>query len=119
MTEQQLSEPVRILRHVGRVVLGPTTSSFTLENRDDPSRAEVVLDYQQCKGGIPIFEIASVSGDAPVEVKVVYSEGIEGIDHDTGKQCTLLRRDIFADGEQVTDPSFCFPMPWTPTGVPL
>ncbi|KZM27964.1 uncharacterized protein EKO05_0000690 [Ascochyta rabiei] len=85
MLENPLVEPARILRHAGRVILGSNASSFTLENQGDIStRAEVVLDYQRCEGGIPVFEIACASGATSIGVNIIYSEGIEGIDHDTG-----------------------------------
>jgi hypothetical protein len=86
MAAKSLIEPVRILRHAGRVTSGSDASNFTLENDGDEStQAEVVLDYQQCEGGLPFFEIARASGHSSVDVKVVYSEGIEGIDHATGR----------------------------------
>ncbi|KAF9693241.1 hypothetical protein EKO04_008613 [Ascochyta lentis] len=85
MLEKLLVEPARISRHAGRVTLGTHASSFTLENQGEvPVRAEVVLDYQQCESGVPLFEIACALGTTPIEISVVYSEGIEGIDHDTG-----------------------------------
>ncbi|KAF2623268.1 glycoside hydrolase family 78 protein [Macroventuria anomochaeta] len=85
MAGKPLIEPVRILRHAGRVTLGSNASSFILQNDGVESiQAEVVLDYQQCEGGQPIFEITSASGHSLIEIAVVYSEGIEGIDHATG-----------------------------------
>lgn len=78
--------PARILRHAGSVTIGLDASSFTLETRNDASnRAEVILDYGQCEGGLPTFEVACASGDISIEMDIVYSEGIDGIDHYTGK----------------------------------
>lgn len=85
MTEDRFVEPVCILRHTGLVTLGLNASNFTLRTDANGSTpAELVLDYQQCEGGIPIFEITSASGPGPINLAVVYSEGIEGIDHATG-----------------------------------
>ncbi|KAJ4983545.1 alpha-l-rhamnosidase [Stagonosporopsis vannaccii] len=85
MAEKKLAEPVRVLRHSGLVTLGLNASSFILRNDGDGSTpAEIVLDYQQCEGGIPIFEIKSAAGPSLIDIAVVYSEGVEGIDRTTG-----------------------------------
>ena len=85
MSAKPVVEPARILRHAGRVFLGPYASAFTLKNEGNGSpQAEVVLDYQQCEGGLPIFVIDSVTGSDCVDLAIVYSEGIEGIDHAAG-----------------------------------
>jgi hypothetical protein len=86
MVEHFLIEPARVLRWAGNVELGSRASSFTLETDENESTvAEIVLDYQQCEGGLPIFEIERTSGDGPIKVSIIYSEAVEGIDHDTGR----------------------------------
>jgi hypothetical protein len=93
MIGKLLIEPARILRRAGEVTLDPNALRFTLENHgNDVTRAEVVLDYQQCEGGLPIFVIECASGDGSVEVAIVYSEGIEGVDHETGTNSISMRR---------------------------
>ena len=118
MPDQTVLEPVRILRHAGRVDLGPIASTFMLKNEGDGSSpAEVVLDYQRCEGGLPIFAIDSATGSDAIDVAVVYSEGIEGIDHATGAvEENFSRR--YADGKQVMGRSSYSPMPWTRIAAP-
>ncbi|KAJ8112278.1 hypothetical protein OPT61_g5315 [Boeremia exigua] len=85
MPTRSLIKPVSVLRQTGRVKHGPSVSSFTLENGGvGTTHAEIILDYQQCEGGTPVFEVSSASGEESIGVAVVYSEGIEGIDHATG-----------------------------------
>ena len=117
MTTITLIEPVRTLRHAGRVTFGSNASSFTLENDgDEATRAEIVLDYQQCEGGLPIFEIVCTSGQGSVDANVVYSEGIGGIDHATGKLIKYSQW-LGADEKQATDPSSYSPMLWIHTAA--
>ncbi|KAH7361160.1 Six-hairpin glycosidase-like protein [Pyrenochaeta sp. MPI-SDFR-AT-0127] len=84
MSSSTIVEPTSISRSIGcTTTIGP--SSFTLQNHGDQSQvAEIVLDYGECEGGIPIFEIAQSSGNITMELAIVYSEGIEGIEHKTG-----------------------------------
>lgn len=84
MSSILIVEPLSIYRKTGCTTsIGP--SSFTLQNHGDQSQAAgVILDYSECEGGIPIFEIAYSSGFNTVELAVVYSEGIDGIEHKTG-----------------------------------
>lgn len=90
---QRFIEAQRVVRRVGGVnsTFGGSVSSFTLSNRiDQPYGAEIVLDYEECEGGIPVFEVFEASGNAPIELTVVYSEGIEGVDHEAGSSHLLL-----------------------------
>jgi hypothetical protein len=118
MPDQTVVEPVCILRHAGRVDLGPDASTFTLENRDDGSPpAEVVLDSQRCEGGLPIFAIDSATGSEAINIAVVYSEGVDGIDHATGAvEENCPRR--YADDKKAMGRSSSSPTPWTRIAVP-
>lgn len=92
MSAKVVIKPVCILRHAGRVDFGSDASTFTLKNDGDGSSpAEVVLDYQRCEGGVPVFVIDSATGSDFVHLEVVYSEGIEGIEHATGMCEEALR----------------------------
>ncbi|KAH7071694.1 Six-hairpin glycosidase-like protein [Paraphoma chrysanthemicola] len=89
MSRSEIVEANSILRRRGGVTstFGGATSSFTLKNHENGSeRAEIVLDYSTCEGGMPLFEIVCASSAScdPVEVEVAYSEGVEGIDHANG-----------------------------------
>ncbi|RAQ98717.1 bacterial alpha-L-rhamnosidase domain-containing protein [Stemphylium lycopersici] len=85
MAKKPVIEPLSILRHAGNLTIGVQPSSFALPNDGTGSAfAEVVLDYHQCKGGLPMFEIASATGNGLLDLTVVYSEGINGIDLPTG-----------------------------------
>lgn len=112
MSAKPVIEPVRTLRHAGSVNLGADASTFTLENDGDGSTAEVVLDYQHCEGGLPVFFIGSAAGPECIDLTVVYSEGIEGIDHATGMHVehTSYR---YADSKQAMARSFSSQTPWT------
>lgn len=53
---------------------------------------EVILDYGQCEGGIPVFVVNSAvpsEGEHDVPFRVVYSETREGINHETGKHSCI------------------------------
>ncbi|KAH6629331.1 Six-hairpin glycosidase-like protein [Boeremia exigua] len=82
MADNPLIEPVCVSRYSGCVNLGPHASEFTLTT--DEAESTIVLDYKQCEGGLPVFEIASASGQDSIDIAVIYSEGIEGIDHASG-----------------------------------
>lgn len=87
MSTSSIVEPKRILRRIGDVsaTFGSSSSSFTLSNQGhDLALAEIIVDHGECEGGIPIFEDEKALGHDLIELVVVYSEGIEGIDHDTG-----------------------------------
>lgn len=87
MAGDRFIEPIRVLRYVGNVTVALKASTFTLSNEgDDATQAEIMLDYQQCAGGLPVFKISSASGNSTLDLTVVYSEGIEGIDHASGKE---------------------------------
>lgn len=78
-------EPKSILRIVGTVSGETSLPGFTLKNDNTHSCfAEVVLDYHECEGGIPSFQIEHASGNQQLELRVVYSETIEGIALETG-----------------------------------
>lgn len=113
MSAEPVVEPVRTLRHAGRVNFGPDASTFTLKNEGSGSPpAEVVLDYQRCEGGLPIFVIGSATGPECIDLTVVYSEGIEGIDHATGRyEENHCQR--YADSKQVMGRSSSSQTPWT------
>lgn len=100
MAGKDLIEPLHILRQAGCVKLGSRLSSFTLDNDDDESKqAEIVLDYQQCEGGLPVFEVVCASGCSSVDITVIYSEGIEGVDHATGKDTRFEHNSCYANNE--------------------
>lgn len=83
LNQETLISPVRVLRTTGKVNhIG--VSNYTLINTAK-EQSEIVLDYGRAEGGIPVFEVARASGTAPISVRVVYSETIDGIDSETGK----------------------------------
>ncbi|USP79386.1 hypothetical protein yc1106_06660 [Curvularia clavata] len=85
MAGDPLIEPARVLRCAGNVTLAFKPSTFTLTNDgDDAIHAEIILDYGQCEGGLPVFKIASASGNRTLDLTVIYSEGIEGIARASG-----------------------------------
>lgn len=57
---------------------------LTLKTTTSPS--EIVFDYGRCEGGLPTFDIASSSfaKTGAVEFDVIYSETLEGVDHEDG-----------------------------------
>lgn len=73
--------PVKILR-----ALSTSEGCLPLTLKTCASACEVILDYGRCEGGIPVFDIISCSSaeNTAVEFDVVYSEGIEAIDHEDG-----------------------------------
>ena len=87
MAGDRFIEPIHVLRYVGNVTVALKASTFTLSNEGgDATQAEIILDYRQCEGGLPVFKISSASGNSTLDLTVVYSEGIEGIDHASGKE---------------------------------
>lgn len=89
MSLPEVIEPVNILRRKGFVTstFGASISSFTLKNdKDEPERAEIILDYAACEGGMPLFDVAcsTSASSVPINVEVVYSESADGIDHENG-----------------------------------
>lgn len=84
----QFVSPTSVLKTDGIVQISNDLSSFTLKNLGSGSNAELVLDYGRCEGGFPIFSIISASapkGQQQIAFQVTYSETIEGIDNENGK----------------------------------
>lgn len=53
----------------------------------EESSGEIILDYGRCEGGVPVFEISTVTTESEtVEFDVVYSETLEGINYEQGVQ---------------------------------
>lgn len=119
MAAKPLIEPVCSLRHTKNAILDSKASRFTLRNNNTEScLAEIILDYKQCEGGIPVFEVASALGDIPISIAVVYSEGVEGIEHSTGRHHIPDSSPISANIPQAMDPFSSFLMLWTHTEAP-
>jgi hypothetical protein len=80
----ELIVPLRVQGQSVKESLFPLTLSTT---NSSSGNSEIILDYGRCDGGLPLFEISSaVSGSSQVDFDVVYSETIEGISHEQGKQ---------------------------------
>lgn len=80
-SDESLIRPVRLLR--GSRISNHDESNYTLSNINEHC-PEIILDYGRAEGGIPVFEISTASGPAPVTFRVTYSETIDGIDSETG-----------------------------------
>lgn len=76
-------QPIRVLRSCGDVKYDGV-SHISMSTVSE-SGCEIVLDYGRAEGGVPVFNISSASGAAPICLRVVYSETYEGIDSETGK----------------------------------
>lgn len=88
-TSDNIVRPVKILR-----ALSTSEGCLPLTLKRSASACEIILDYGRCEGGIPVFDIISCSStkNTAVEFDVVYSEGIEAIDHEDGMYETIPGR---------------------------
>lgn len=101
-------EPVRILSITGHQTLS-SPSNFALRSDGTSSdAAEIILDYGECEGGIPVFEVLQAASNTTIELSVIYSEGIDGIGHENGDGPFFLfsnAMDTYRSTKLLIDPS--------------
>lgn len=82
-----LVKPKTVLRHSenSSIIHQNGDDSYRLVNEAESSKAELVLDYGRCEGGIAVLESQSAAsnGDS-IAFGSIYSETIAGIDSPSG-----------------------------------
>lgn len=87
-TEPALVTPSGLLRSSAGACAGSGLTSLTLSNRNRNDKAEIILDYGRCEGGLPVFILRSATApedQTHVPFEVTYSETINGTNHDRGR----------------------------------
>lgn len=113
-----LLQPTRLVSTSNGALRDHESGIVTLANGGLPEgsskQASITFDYGHCIGGIPSFLVDRASGDGPINVRILYSETMEGIERGTGRDALLQPLLCLTNTiSKAMAPTFSSPMLWT------